>query len=103
MAEREAAAALLAGDTSKGGKAHGRAIVSTDERGTMRRWGWFIAVWGQKPATVSSPRAKKTTKRRRRGRQRARTLVGPLAGRRDPQTRGLDRDQERARGGGGRG
>jgi hypothetical protein len=49
MAEREAAAALLAGDTSKGGKAHGRAIISTDERGTMRRWGWFIAVWGQKP------------------------------------------------------
>jgi len=49
MAEREAAAALLAGDTSKGGKAHGRAIISADERGTMRRWGWFIAVWGQKP------------------------------------------------------
>ena len=50
MAERDAAAALLAGDTSKGGKARGRAIISADERGTMRRWGWFIAVWGQKPA-----------------------------------------------------
>ncbi|KAH9165462.1 hypothetical protein EDB89DRAFT_2009556 [Lactarius sanguifluus] len=50
VAERDAAAALLAGDTSKGGKAHGRAIVSTDERQAMRRWGWFIAVWGQKPA-----------------------------------------------------
>ncbi|KAI9442629.1 hypothetical protein H4582DRAFT_2096526 [Lactarius indigo] len=49
MAEREAAAALLAGDTSKGGKAHGRAVVTVDERRTMRRWGWFIAVWGQKP------------------------------------------------------
>ncbi|KAH9036738.1 hypothetical protein EDB83DRAFT_2677915 [Lactarius deliciosus] len=40
MAERDAAAALLAGDTSKGGKAHGRAIVITDERQAMRRWGW---------------------------------------------------------------
>jgi hypothetical protein len=50
MAEREAAAALLAGDTSKGSKAHGRAIVSADERSAMRRWGWFVAVWGQKPA-----------------------------------------------------
>ncbi|KAH9963838.1 hypothetical protein BC827DRAFT_1118264, partial [Russula dissimulans] len=50
MAEREAAAALLAGDTIKGGKAQGRAIVSSDERRAMRRWGWFIAVWGKKPA-----------------------------------------------------
>ncbi|KAH9046086.1 zinc-finger domain of monoamine-oxidase A repressor R1-domain-containing protein [Lactarius hengduanensis] len=50
VAERDAAAALLAGDTSKGGKAHGRAIVSADERQAMRRWGWFVAVWGQKPA-----------------------------------------------------
>ncbi|KAH9027722.1 hypothetical protein EDB85DRAFT_1974167 [Lactarius pseudohatsudake] len=50
VAERDAAAALLAGDTSKGGKAHGRAIVSADERQVMRRWGWFVAVWGQKPA-----------------------------------------------------
>ena len=50
MAEREAAQALLAGDTSKGSKAHGRGIVSADERGAMRRWGWFIAVWGNKPA-----------------------------------------------------
>ncbi|KAI9442810.1 hypothetical protein BJY52DRAFT_1216841 [Lactarius psammicola] len=50
VAEREAAAALLAGDTSKGGKAHGRAVVSADERRSMRRWGWFVAVWGQKPA-----------------------------------------------------
>jgi hypothetical protein len=49
VAEREAAAALLAGDTIKGGKAQGRAIVSTDERSTLRRWGWFIAVWGMKP------------------------------------------------------
>ncbi|KAH8994725.1 hypothetical protein EDB86DRAFT_3078077 [Lactarius hatsudake] len=49
VAERDAAAALLAGDTSKGGKAHGRAIVSADERQAMRRWGWFVAVWGQKP------------------------------------------------------
>ena len=49
VAEREAAAALLAGDTTKGGKAQGRAIVSTDERNTLRRWGWFIAIWGKKP------------------------------------------------------
>jgi len=49
MAEREAAAALLAGDMTKGGKAQGRAIVSTDERRAMRRWGWFVAVWGKKP------------------------------------------------------
>jgi hypothetical protein len=49
VAEREAAAALLAGDSTKGGKAQGRAIVSTDERSTLRRWGWFIAVWGEKP------------------------------------------------------
>ncbi|KAF8260966.1 hypothetical protein EI94DRAFT_1833576 [Lactarius quietus] len=50
IAERDAAASLLAGDSSKGGKAHGRAIISADERNTLRRWGWFIAVWGQKPA-----------------------------------------------------
>lgn len=50
VAEREAAAALLAGDTTKGGKAQGRAIVSSDERSTLRRWGWFVAVWGEKPA-----------------------------------------------------
>lgn len=50
VAEREAAQALLAGDTSKGGKAHGRAIVSADERSALRRWGWFVAVWGKKPA-----------------------------------------------------
>ncbi|KAI9510943.1 hypothetical protein F5148DRAFT_975965 [Russula earlei] len=50
VAEREAAGALLAGDIIKGGKAQGRAIVSTDERSTMRRWGWFVAVWGKKPA-----------------------------------------------------
>ena len=50
MAERDAAAAHLAGDTSKDDKAHGRAIVSADERSTMRRWGWFVAVWGKKPA-----------------------------------------------------
>ncbi|KAI0295842.1 hypothetical protein B0F90DRAFT_1637226, partial [Multifurca ochricompacta] len=50
VAEREAAAALLIGDTIKGGKAHGRAIVSTNERSAMRRWGWFVAVWGKKPA-----------------------------------------------------
>ncbi|KAH9985808.1 hypothetical protein BJV74DRAFT_846358 [Russula compacta] len=49
VAEREAALALLAGDTTKGGKAQGRAIVSADERGAMRRWGWFVAVWGKKP------------------------------------------------------
>ena len=49
VAEREAAAALLAGDSTKGGKAQGRAVVSTDERSTLRRWGWFIAVWGEKP------------------------------------------------------
>jgi hypothetical protein len=49
MAEREAAAALLAGDMTKGGKAHGRAVVSADERSTLRRWGWFISVWGKKP------------------------------------------------------
>lgn len=50
IAEREAASSLLSGDASKGGKAHGRAIVSPDERSAMRRWGWFIAVWGPKPA-----------------------------------------------------
>ena len=55
MAEREAAAALLAGDTSKGGKARGRAIISAGERGTMRRWGWFVAVWGQKPSDALVP------------------------------------------------
>ena len=49
VAEREAALALLAGDTTKGGKAQGRAIVSADERSAMRRWGWFVAVWGKKP------------------------------------------------------
>lgn len=49
VAERDAAAALLAGDTTKGGKAQGRAIISADERSTLRRWGWFIAVWGKKP------------------------------------------------------
>ncbi|KAH9062457.1 hypothetical protein EDB87DRAFT_1607472 [Lactarius vividus] len=55
VTERDTAAALLAGDTSKGGKAHGRAIVSADERQAMRRWGWFIAVWGQKPADGLAP------------------------------------------------
>jgi hypothetical protein len=49
VAEREAAAALLAGDMTKGGKAQGRAVVSADERGALRRWGWFISVWGKKP------------------------------------------------------
>jgi len=49
VAEREAAAALLAGDVTKGGKAQGRAVVSTDERSALRRWGWFISVWGKKP------------------------------------------------------
>ena len=50
MAEREAALSLLAGDASKGGKAHRRAIISSYERSAMRRWGWFIAIWGRKPA-----------------------------------------------------
>ncbi len=49
VAEREVAAALLAGDMTKGGKAQGRAVVSTDERSELRRWGWFISVWGKKP------------------------------------------------------
>ncbi|KAI0066131.1 hypothetical protein BV25DRAFT_1897659 [Artomyces pyxidatus] len=49
MVEREAAFALLAGDWKKGGKAKGRAVVSEDERRGMRRWGWFVAVWGTKP------------------------------------------------------
>jgi len=49
MAEREAAAALLAGDMTKGGKAQGRTVVSADERSALRRWGWFISVWGKKP------------------------------------------------------
>ena len=49
VTEREVAAALLAGDMTKGGKAQGRAVVSTDERSALRRWGWFIAVWGKKP------------------------------------------------------
>ena len=49
VAEREAAAALLAGDMTKGGKAQGRTVVSADERSALRRWGWFISVWGKKP------------------------------------------------------
>jgi len=49
VAEREAATALLAGDMTKGGKAQGRAVVNADERGALRRWGWFISVWGKKP------------------------------------------------------
>jgi hypothetical protein len=49
VAEREAAAALLAGDMTKGGKAQGRAVISADERSVLRRWGWFISVWGKKP------------------------------------------------------
>ena len=48
MAEREVAAALLAGNMTKGGKAQGRTIVSADERSALRRWGWFISVWGKK-------------------------------------------------------
>ena len=47
--EREAAVALLAGNMTKGGKAQGRAVVSADERSALRRWGWFISVWGKKP------------------------------------------------------
>jgi hypothetical protein len=49
VAEREVATALLAGDMTKGGKAQGRAVVSADERSALRRWGWFISVWGKKP------------------------------------------------------
>ena len=49
VAEREAAAALLAGDMTKGGKAQGRAVLSADERSVLRRWGWFISIWGKKP------------------------------------------------------
>jgi hypothetical protein len=49
VAEREAAAALLAGDMTKGGKAQGRAVISADDRSVLRRWGWFISVWGKKP------------------------------------------------------
>lgn len=49
MAEREVATALLAGDMSKGGKAQGRAVISANERSALRRWGWFISVWGKKP------------------------------------------------------
>ena len=49
VAEREAAAALLAGDVIKGGKAQGRAVISADERSALRRWGWFVSVWGKKP------------------------------------------------------
>ena len=49
VAEREAAVALLAGDTTKGGKAQGRAVISADERSVLRRWGWFISIWGKKP------------------------------------------------------
>jgi hypothetical protein len=49
VAEREGAAALLAGNMTKRGKAQGRAVVSADERSALRRWGWFISVWGKKP------------------------------------------------------
>lgn len=49
VAEREVAAALLAGDMNKGGKAQGRAVISANERSALRRWGWFISVWGKKP------------------------------------------------------
>ncbi|KAN0106968.1 hypothetical protein V8E52_010636 [Russula decolorans] len=49
VAEREVAAALLAGNMTKGGKAQGRAVVSADERSALRRWGWFVSVWGKKP------------------------------------------------------
>jgi hypothetical protein len=58
VAEREAAVALLAGDTQRGGKARARAIVSAHERKSLRRWDWFVAVHGKRPpGTLTSPKA----------------------------------------------
>jgi hypothetical protein len=34
---------------TKGGKAPGRAVDRADDRSALRRWGWFISVWGKKP------------------------------------------------------
>ncbi|KAI0320792.1 hypothetical protein OF83DRAFT_1081399 [Amylostereum chailletii] len=58
LAEQEAAIALLNGDAKKGGKAKGRAIISSDERSAMRRWGWFVAVWGEKPELSAESKGK---------------------------------------------
>ncbi|TFY76839.1 hypothetical protein EWM64_g7172 [Hericium alpestre] len=49
MAEREAAVALLLGDKKKGGKARGRAVVSDAERKALKKWSWFVAVYGRRP------------------------------------------------------
>ncbi|KAI0030808.1 hypothetical protein K488DRAFT_53426 [Vararia minispora EC-137] len=48
-AEREAAAALLAGDMHHDGKARSRNFVSVNERKSLRRWDWFVAVYGKRP------------------------------------------------------
>jgi hypothetical protein len=40
---------------AKGGKAQGRAVVSADERSALRRWGWFVSVWGKKPVDGVTP------------------------------------------------
>ncbi|TFK53602.1 hypothetical protein OE88DRAFT_1676860 [Heliocybe sulcata] len=46
--EREFGSALLA-DASKA-KVTKRGMVSLDDRTAMRRWSWFVAVWGRRPS-----------------------------------------------------
>ncbi|EIM82913.1 uncharacterized protein STEHIDRAFT_124233 [Stereum hirsutum FP-91666 SS1] len=50
FAEQEATLALLQGDKKKSGKAKGRARITDDDRKVCEKWGWFVAVYGRKPA-----------------------------------------------------
>ncbi|KAA1471774.1 hypothetical protein DENSPDRAFT_837845 [Dentipellis sp. KUC8613] len=61
-AEQDAAMALLSGNHKKSGKARGRAVVNTEDRKALKKWGWFIAVHGHRPApdpiAVQGPKGK---------------------------------------------
>ncbi|TFY66270.1 hypothetical protein EVG20_g4823 [Dentipellis fragilis] len=61
-AEQDAALALLSGDRKKSGKARGRAVVNDEDRKALKKWGWFIAVHGQRPEpdpnAVDKPKGK---------------------------------------------
>jgi hypothetical protein len=63
VAERENAMLTIAqsvGDESKG-KKHKRAVLGDEERKGMKKWSWFIGVWGKGPV-LNGEGETKTTK-----------------------------------------
>jgi len=64
VAERENAMLMIAqsvGDESKG-KKHKRAVLGEEERKGMKKWSWWIGVWGKGPVLNGEGETKTTKK-----------------------------------------